>query len=110
MVEQDLIDRAGSIRAGEELDLENLKQYLQPVLGDNAAQMTVKQFPGGHSNLTYLLSGGGEQWVLRRPPFGSKVKSIQARRASECVRGFLESHNRTHSLARRACISNPLRS
>jgi aminoglycoside phosphotransferase (APT) family kinase protein len=71
----ELIDRPGAIREGEELDLDALKQYLEPVLGASAAGLTVKQFPGGHSNLTYLLTSGDEQWVLRRPPFGSKVKS-----------------------------------
>jgi len=71
----DLVDRPGEIRQGEELDLEALKQHLEPVLGSKAAGLTVKQFPGGHSNLTYMLSSGDEQWVLRRPPFGSKVKS-----------------------------------
>jgi aminoglycoside phosphotransferase (APT) family kinase protein len=25
---------------------------------------------GGRSNLTYLVEGGGQQWVLRRPPLG----------------------------------------
>lgn len=70
-----LIDQAGAIRAGEELDLDALRQYLEPLLGERARQLTVQQFPGGHSNLTYLLSSGDETWVLRRPPFGSKVKS-----------------------------------
>lgn len=70
-----LLDKAGTVREGEELELENLKQYLQPVLDCNIDNLRVKQFPGGHSNLTYLLSSGDEQWVLRRPPFGSKVKS-----------------------------------
>ena len=37
--------------------------------------MTVEQFPGGHSNLTYLVRHGDREYVLRRPPFGSKVKS-----------------------------------
>jgi aminoglycoside phosphotransferase (APT) family kinase protein len=32
--------------------------------------MQVEQFPGGHSNLTYLLRFGAHQLVLRRPPFG----------------------------------------
>ena len=75
MTSEDLVDRAGAIREGEELDLNILKQYLEPVLGEKALALEVKQFPGGHSNLTYLLSSGDEQWVLRRPPFGSKVKS-----------------------------------
>jgi aminoglycoside phosphotransferase (APT) family kinase protein len=32
--------------------------------------MTVEQFPGGHSNLTYLVRFGDDEFVLRRPPFG----------------------------------------
>ena len=35
----------------------------------------MSQFPSGHSNLTYLVEGGGKQLVLRRPPFGAKVKT-----------------------------------
>ncbi|PCJ26260.1 MAG: phosphotransferase family protein [SAR86 cluster bacterium] len=70
-----LLDKAGDVRDGEGFDLDVLKQYLQPVLGGDIGDMVVKQFPGGHSNLTYLLSCGSEQWVLRRPPFGSTVKS-----------------------------------
>src|SRR5262245_11104996 len=30
----------------------------------------VSQFPGGHSNLTYLLQFGDLELVLRRPPLG----------------------------------------
>ena len=71
----DLIDRAGDIRAGEELDTDRLRDYLEPILGPVAKSLEVTQFPGGHSNLTYLLSAGSQRWVLRRPPFGSKVKS-----------------------------------
>lgn len=75
MTQEDLVDRAGNIRAGEELDLDKLKQHLEPVLGAQVNALEIRQFPGGHSNLTYLLSSGKENWVLRRPPFGSKVKS-----------------------------------
>src|SRR5262245_8880716 len=32
--------------------------------------MEVSQFPGGHSNLTYLIRLGGAELVLRRPPLG----------------------------------------
>jgi aminoglycoside phosphotransferase (APT) family kinase protein len=43
---------------------------------DRAAEaLTVDQFPGGHSNLTYLLRWGGRELVLRRPPVGASVKS-----------------------------------
>ena len=75
MTEIDLEDRAGQTRPGEELPLERLREYLRPVLGEAAGSLEVRQFPGGHSNLTYLLGSGAEQWVLRRPPFGSRVKS-----------------------------------
>ena len=75
MSADELVDKAGSIRAGEELNLDALRQHLEPVLGSNVSELQVSQFPGGHSNLTYLLSSGDAKWVLRRPPFGSKVKS-----------------------------------
>ena len=69
-----LRDQAGTVRAGEELDIARLQPFLQDRLGD-AGPITVEQFPGGHSNLTYLLRLGNRELVLRRPPFGSKVRS-----------------------------------
>ena len=35
----------------------------------------VRQFPGGASNLTYLLRYPGRELILRRPPVGAKAKS-----------------------------------
>jgi aminoglycoside phosphotransferase (APT) family kinase protein len=65
------------VRASEQLDWEKLAAYLRRelnALGVDPAQldreMTVTQFPGGHSNLTYDLSFGDFELVLRRPPFG----------------------------------------
>lgn len=40
-----------------------------------SAPVEIEQFPGGHSNLTYLLRFGEREMVLRRPPFGSKVRT-----------------------------------
>ena len=68
-------DEAGSVRPGEELDLEKLASYLAGQLGGVEGQVTVEQFPNGHSNLTYLLRLGDRELVLRRPPFGNRVKS-----------------------------------
>jgi aminoglycoside phosphotransferase (APT) family kinase protein len=65
------------MRPGEELDLEPLARYLRehvPELSTNT-EVSVQQFPSGHSNLTYLVRAGEREYVLRRPPFGSKVKS-----------------------------------
>lgn len=53
-----------AVRRGEELNTANLGEWLgEPV--------TVEQFPGGHSNLTYLLKTPTKELVLRRPPFGT---------------------------------------
>ncbi|HEY6349710.1 MAG TPA: phosphotransferase family protein [Candidatus Angelobacter sp.] len=68
-------DRAAEVRAGEELDLARLGPFLRSRFPENDGPLTVQQFPSGHSNLTYFVSFGGREMVLRRPPFGSKVKS-----------------------------------
>jgi aminoglycoside phosphotransferase (APT) family kinase protein len=69
-----LCDQAGTVRAGEELDLARLRPFLHELFGDSGA-LAVEQFPSGHSNLTYLVRLGAREFVLRRPPFGSKVRS-----------------------------------
>ena len=65
------------IRPGEELNLYALEAYLREHLPEllpgeplDHASIEVEQFPGGHSNLTYLVKLGGHEFVLRRPPFG----------------------------------------
>ena len=65
------------VRASEQLDWEALEGYVRERLAamlkdqfDPSLPMTVEQFPGGHSNLTYLLRSGDREFVLRRPPFG----------------------------------------
>jgi len=72
-----MIDAARPPRAGEELDAAALAAYLAAHLPEAAGQpIAIEQFPGGHSNLTYLVRiGGDHELVLRRPPVGSKVKS-----------------------------------
>lgn len=69
------VDQARAVREGEELDAGALRAYLARELDRPIGELTIEQFPGGHSNLTYLVAWDGEEYVLRRPPFGSKVKS-----------------------------------
>jgi len=69
------IDSPKGVRAGEELDLDRLEAYLKEAIPGLDGPLAVSQFPSGFSNLTYLLSVGGRELVLRRPPFGSTVKS-----------------------------------
>ena len=70
-----LQDSSKPVRQGEELDLARLEPYLRGHFPDLGGELVVKQFPSGHSNLTYSVSLGEKEMVLRRPPFGSKVKS-----------------------------------
>jgi aminoglycoside phosphotransferase (APT) family kinase protein len=71
----DLRDRPAAVRVGEELDLTGLETFLRHQFPDRAGPVSVEQYPSGHSNLTYLVHLGEGEIVLRRPPFGSKVKS-----------------------------------
>ncbi len=96
------------VRASEQLDWEALADYargkLAAVLGetfDGAAPMTVEQFPGGHSNLTYLLRFGAQEFVMRRPPFGPVPP-----RAHDMAREFhiLEAVHPVYALAPRPLV------
>ncbi len=71
----DVRDHATAVRPGEELDLGALGAFLTRQFPEHAGPLSVEQFPSGHSNLTYLIRFGEREMVLRRPPFGTKVKS-----------------------------------
>jgi aminoglycoside phosphotransferase (APT) family kinase protein len=58
------------VRHDERFDEEALARYLHGRLSDATGPLTVEQFPGGHSNLTYLLRFGSREFVMRRPPLG----------------------------------------
>ncbi len=49
--------------------------FLEDQLDDAPKEIEVKQFPSGFSNLTYLITAGEKEYVLRRPPFGANIKS-----------------------------------
>lgn len=67
-------DQPKEIRKGEELDITSLKGYLEKILGISG-EIKVSQFPSGFSNLTYLVATSAGEYILRRPPFGAKIKS-----------------------------------
>jgi len=71
----DFLDQPTAIRSGEELNTAALEPYLRHHFPKESGVLEVRQFPAGHSNLTYSLKLGAKELVLRRPPFGSKVKS-----------------------------------
>jgi aminoglycoside phosphotransferase (APT) family kinase protein len=65
------LDGTKPVRKGEELDVAKLARFLDVP----PEQVEITQFPGGHSNLTYLVRIGEKELVLRRPPFGNTVKT-----------------------------------
>jgi aminoglycoside phosphotransferase (APT) family kinase protein len=70
----EMMDEAGAVRQGEELDATRIEAFLQDVVIDLPNGLILRQFPGGNSNLTYLLRFGDRDLILRRPPFGRKAK------------------------------------
>ncbi|GAB3642153.1 phosphotransferase family protein [Spirosoma arcticum] len=65
-------DSPTTTRSGEELDIAKLQAYLNGHLPDFGTITDVAQFPGGYSNLTYLVKTDSWEYVLRRPPVGAK--------------------------------------
>jgi len=77
------------VRAGEELDLRSLAAYLVAQVPGIAAiesgsKIELEQFAGGHSNLTYLIRFGADQFVLRRHLLGR-----WRRRPTTCLVNFV---------------------
>ncbi|MBD5633805.1 MAG: phosphotransferase family protein [Candidatus Eremiobacteraeota bacterium] len=62
------------VRLGEALETERLEPYLRERLPGAEGTFEVRQFGGGHANLTYLLRFGEREFVLRRPPYGPLPK------------------------------------
>ncbi|MBD2701960.1 phosphotransferase family protein [Spirosoma sp. BT702] len=67
-------DAPRPIRPGEEIDIEVLNTYLRQHVPEIEQVLSVQQFPGGFSNLTYCLKTADQEYVLRRPPFGANIK------------------------------------
>jgi aminoglycoside phosphotransferase (APT) family kinase protein len=71
----DNIDKAVTPREGEAPDITKLKNYLSSLLPGFDGPLVIEQFPGGYSNLTFLLKASGIEYVLRKPPIGANIKS-----------------------------------
>lgn len=84
-------DQPRETRQGEEVDLEKLNAYLSgfPEVGRVSRQ---RQFPGGYSNLTYLLETDRGEVILRRPPVGAAIKSAHDMGREFKVLSLLRAH------------------
>lgn len=71
---QTVIDKAGQVRTGEELDLERLNPWLKDNIPGLSGIPDVTQYSGGASNWTYCLAYPERELILRRAPAGTKAK------------------------------------
>lgn len=69
------LDEATVVRPGEDLDPQKVAAFLKSVVPGLSGELVIRQFPSGYSNLTYLLTMGDQEWVLRRPPMGTKAET-----------------------------------
>ncbi len=62
------------VRPDEQLDPQRVADWLKGRIEGADAPLHIRQFGGGHANLTYLLTFGegptAREYVLRRPPLG----------------------------------------
>jgi aminoglycoside phosphotransferase (APT) family kinase protein len=70
-----MLDAPGRVRSGEEIDARAVDRWLRSVVPDLEGTPEVTQYAGGASNWTYRLAYANRDFVLRRPPAGTKAKS-----------------------------------
>lgn len=80
MTEFSADDNSGTIPVQErhQFDVSALRRFMEDNVEGYQGVLTVQEFAGGQSNPTYLLTGGGTRYVLRRKPPGKLLKSAHA--------------------------------
>ncbi len=86
----DLEDQAEEPREEERFDPERLRPFLEASLPGVSGPLSLLQFCKGHSNLTYLVRCGDRELVLRRAPFGAKIKSAHDMRREFTILSALQ--------------------
>ena len=66
------------VKAAHRIDEARLAQFLGDTVADYQGPLTLRQFEGGQSNPTYLLTTPARKYVLRRKPPGVLLKSAHA--------------------------------
>jgi aminoglycoside phosphotransferase (APT) family kinase protein len=85
-----LRDEPGALRAEDAFDTAAVHEWLSSTVDGLDGLPQVRQFPGGASNLTYLLSYPDRQLILRRPPAGHKAASAHDMRREFTVQDKLK--------------------
>lgn len=66
------------VREDQQVDIKLVDELIKQHVGGVTGLPLLRQFKGGNSNLTYLLSYPEREVVLRRPPPGTKAKSAHS--------------------------------
>jgi aminoglycoside phosphotransferase (APT) family kinase protein len=78
LVESEYSGRTVQVKESHAFDAARLDEYLYGTIQGYAGPSTVRQFEGGQSNFTYLLTTPKRKYVLRRKPPGRLLKSAHA--------------------------------
>ena len=83
-----------AVRPGQDLDWPTIEAYLRENLPADllGGTFAVDQFPNGSANLTYLVSFGQVELVLRRPPFGDLAPGAHDMKREYAVLSKLWTH------------------
>jgi aminoglycoside phosphotransferase (APT) family kinase protein len=71
----EFIDKPVEARASELPDMKKLGSYLADQQIMQGVLLKIQQFPGGYSNLTFLLRTSEREMILRKPPRGANIKT-----------------------------------
>lgn len=83
-------DEPGALRDEDAFDTNAVHRWLSSTVDGLDGTPTVRQYPGGASNLTYLLSYPDRELILRRPPAGHKAASAHDMRREYTVQKQLK--------------------
>ena len=84
-----LEDRPGPVRDEDAFDAAAVHEWLSSTVDGLHGTPEVRQYPGGASNLTYLLRYPDRELILRRPPAGHKAASAHDMRREYRVQKLL---------------------
>ena len=83
-------DQPGALRDEDAFDTAAVHEWLSSRVDGLSGPPEVHQYPGGASNLTYLLSYPDRELILRRPPKGHKAASAHDMRREYTVQDKLK--------------------
>lgn len=88
----DLLDQPRDVRDEDRLDVGRVDEFLKNHVDGLRGEPTIRQFPGGASNLTYLIAYRDRELVLRKPPAGARVQSAHDMLREARVMAALKPH------------------